>query len=185
MFIARTRPASAPRSAPGLRVLLGAAALGALGACSVGDLWEETPEVEVQVLAPSQPQQRETVGQVEVSERRAVERVDRLEIGRVHEGLMLSAFGTAPRQDWFSARLEPRREGLPGPDGFIEFDFVAAPPELNGFSAAETPGSATQRAMRADAAIEEANLAGAAGLRVHAAGNAAAIRLAPPAAAEE
>lgn len=184
--------AAAPRSArpraAAPAALRAAAALGALallsGCESVGGLWGDTPDVEFSVLGPSTEPEEKPSYTYEVKERRPVLTVEVLEVGRTHNGVTLTAYGLAPHQDWFSPLLQPRRDGLPGPDGFIEFDFLAAPPELNQWPYADpyepgAPGDAQQRRVRGDAEIPAANLALAAGLRVHAAGAARAIRLTP------
>lgn len=179
--------AAAPRSARH-RAALPAAALGALallaGCETVGDAWDEAPGVELSVFGPSVEEETKPAFNYEVKERRPVLNVQRLEIGRTHDGVALTAFGLVPHQDWFSPLLVARRDGLPGPDGFVEYDFVAAPPELNQWPYAEPyePGPAgdpSQRLIRADAEIPAANLSLAAGLRVHGSGGARAIRLTP------
>lgn len=181
---APSRAASrAPARAPSRAAALLAALTMLSGCGTVGDWFgENTPDVEFGVLEPSSqaPSQRD-LPKVEVKERRPVERVVSLEIGRIYEGVMLTAYGVAPRSDWFSPQLVPRRGGRPGPDGFIEYDFVAAPPALNGFpeTAKTPPGSAGQRRIRADVPVPSAALLGASGLRVHAARNAQGIKVNP------
>ncbi|TVQ58552.1 MAG: hypothetical protein EA355_01545 [Rhodobacteraceae bacterium] len=93
-------------------------------------------------------------------------RVSAVEIGRLADGLALTVFGEPPAAGWTRATLEPRGGGL-GPDGWLAFDLVASPPR--------EPSAAPLRPLRADALIPAAALAGAQGLRVHAAGGAAEI----------
>ncbi len=99
--------------------------------------------------------------------------VESLEIGHTYRGRLLTAHGTAPATGWFRAALEPRNAGRPGPDGFLEFDLVAAPPELNGGE----PGTPARLPIRADRTIPAADLVGAQGVRVYAGGSAAALRV--------
>ena len=146
-----------------------------LAGCSSGEgLWSDAPDVQLAVLEPSTaPAKSEKL--VVARERRQVESVERLEFGAIHDGRMMTAWGLAPESDWFSPQLEVRRDGLPGPDGFIEFDLVAAPPALNGGEAGPV-GTPAQRRIRADAPLLNTEIAGAAGVRVHAQNGAVAQR---------
>jgi hypothetical protein len=83
-----------------------------------------------------------------------------VEVGRMHRGIALTAFGQAPTGGWSAAQLRPRSPG-PGPDGWFEVDMVAQPPQ---------DGMQTQvlTRLRADLQIPMTALAGARGLRVHA-----------------
>lgn len=92
-----------------------------------------------------------------------VQAVRTVEIGRTRDGLMVTAFGTAPGLGYALPTLRPRRGGQPGDDGYIELDFVATEPppgrEL-------PPGTTQSRAVRADLPLRIANLRGARGIRV-------------------
>lgn len=97
-----------------------------------------------------------------------VSAVRSIEVGRSRDGIVVSAFGTAPGLGYGGARLIPRRDGKPNREGFLEFDFVAAPPDP-GF---ELPtGTLEARAIRADLAIEGRDLENVRGIRVFAARN--------------
>jgi hypothetical protein len=100
---------------------------------------------------------------------RPVGRVDELLVGRTFDGVVLTAFGEAPGAGWTAGRLRPRG---PGPDGFLEFDFVALPPPADSPPAADDP---RLRRIRADLPLALDELGGAAGLRVIAAGGARAV----------
>jgi hypothetical protein len=167
---ARQIPATASR----LSIAAAALALALAGCSSVDGLFSSAPGVELAVLEPSakapEPEQLAVV-----RERRQVLSIERLEFGAIHKGRMMTAWGYAPESDWFSPQLEIRREGLPGPDGFIEFDLVAAPPTLNGGKAGAV-GTLAQRKVRADIPLLNALTAGAAGIRVHAQDGAIAQR---------
>lgn len=157
--------------------LRAALALGllTLGACGGAD---DAPTVEVGVLEPSEQAQRARPGALIAPQTfRSVARIERLEIGAVYGGVMLTAYGTAPAAGWYAPRLTPRRNGLPGPDGFVEFDLEAAPPELNG--GALVDAAARSGGVRGDLDLQRNALAGAVGLRVHGADNAMAIALPP------
>lgn len=160
------------------RPLYAAAALAALslaGCSTFSDVADKAPGVEISVFEPS-VEPTKAPAPVIVKERRPVASVEALELGVLHDGVMLTAHGHAPEADWFSPKLEVRRDGLPGPDGFIEFDFVAAPPALNDGKRGPV-GTEMQRRIRGDVAIPAAALNGAAGLRVFSAGGAVATRL--------
>jgi len=112
---------------------------------------EETPDA-----AAEQPSQAAEV---------PVEGVRGIEVGRTRRGMMITAYGTAPGIGFGAPRLVPRRGGRPGPEGFLDFDFVATPPDP-GF---ELPaGPVKGRALRADLELAPEALQGAAGIRVHA-----------------
>ena len=150
-----------------------AAALAGCGGADVGD------SVRIGVLEPS-PQNRPVAAPTTPLEFRLVASVEDLNLGAMHRGRMLIAVGEAPATGWYRPQLRPRRGGAPAPDGFLEFDFVAAPPELNGGEAGPV-GTPAQRRLRAVAPIEPQALAGAVGVRVFADGGSAALRFAPEA----
>ncbi|MGM0585811.1 MAG: hypothetical protein ACQEUZ_14300 [Pseudomonadota bacterium] len=152
-----------------------AAAIGAvLALAGCETVSDYTPEVEFRALessrrAPEIPKAPEELI------KRPVASVDSLELGALRRGRLLLVEGSAPATRWYKPELRPRHDGRPAPDGFLEFDLVAAPPELN---AAEpgpegTPG---QRRLRAARALSPAELAAAQGVRVYAAQGAQAVR---------
>lgn len=95
---------------------------------------------------------------------RPVEDVRLLEIGRTRDGVMVSAYGIAPGIGYSRPRLEPRRGGRIGTDGFLDFDFVADPPDP-GFALPQ--GQARARILRADRLLGVETVRAAQGLRVH------------------
>lgn len=176
-----------PHRADVLSRAIAAAALAALAGCS--SVSDAAPEVEFEALAPSRPPEAQPDARISEAEivRRPVAAVTGLELGVTRRGRLLTAHGETPTPGWFQAVLRPRGGGRPAPDGFLEFDFLAAPPELNG-SDPETlpsgPGTPAQRSVRADRLLSGSAVESAAGIRVFAAsGPPAAIRLAPPPAA--
>jgi hypothetical protein len=97
---------------------------------------------------------------------RQVASVERLEMGRTFQGIALIAFGEASGPGWTLGRLAPRGD-RPGPDGFLEFDFVAAPPPADAPPTAVD--NAALRRLRGHALVPLDALEGVAGIRVHAA----------------
>ncbi|MEM9960503.1 MAG: hypothetical protein AAF882_05605 [Pseudomonadota bacterium] len=94
--------------------------------------------------------------------------VARIEVGRTRDGFVITAFGAAPTVGYGVPELRPRRDGQLGIDGFLDYDFVAAPPN-EGF---ELPaGSPRAQTIRADRQVPMVELEGAAGIRVHAISN--------------
>lgn len=92
-----------------------------------------------------------------------IQAVRSVEMGRTRDGFIITAFGTAPGLGYALPTLRPRRGGLPGADGYIEFDFVAVEPPAG----LNLPQGTTQaRALRADLPVRLSALQGAAGLRV-------------------
>jgi hypothetical protein len=87
-----------------------------------------------------------------------------IEIGRTRNGYVISAHGIAPGLGFGAPELRARREGKAGPDGFIDFDFVAQAPDAN-FNLGQ--GAVEARAIRADLHVTPRDLQGAAGIRVH------------------
>lgn len=92
-----------------------------------------------------------------------VQSVRNIELGRTRDGFIITAFGTAPGLGYSLPSLRVRRDGAPGSDGFIEFDFVAKEPDP-GFNL--PPGSVSARELRADLPVRLKALQGAAGIRV-------------------
>lgn len=95
-----------------------------------------------------------------------VESVNNIEIGRTRNGIAVTAYGIAPGLGFGGAELRPRRDGRPGADGLLDFDFVARAPDAR-FNLGE--GDLTARAIRADILLSPGQLAGAQGMRIHAA----------------
>lgn len=134
----------------------------ALGGCStgtflddVGTLWgdESTAEQEARVEV-------QQAIQVKVP----IQAVRSVEMGRTRDGFLISAYGTAPGLGYSLPALRARRGGLPGTDGYIEYDFVAVEPPA-GFQL-PAGGNTQIRALRADLPVTIGQLQGAAGLRV-------------------
>lgn len=122
-----------------------ACAVAALAGCGGSD---EVPPPEPAVI--EQPQRQ--VAQVP--------RLIGLEVGQMHRAVALTAFGEAPTGGWSAPQLRPR-SGAPGPDGFLDIDMVAEPPQ------GDMQIQVITR-LRADLQIPVATLSGARGLRVHA-----------------
>ncbi|MFK7943255.1 MAG: hypothetical protein AB8B85_10135 [Paracoccaceae bacterium] len=133
----------------------------ALGACStgtavddVGTLWGEQSTAEREA-AESRAQA--------ILARIPVQSVQSIEMGRTRDGFLITAMGTAAGLGYSLPTLRVRRQGAPGVDGYIEYDFVAVAP-AQGF--AFPPGTTQSRAMRADLPVTLRQLQGASGLRV-------------------
>jgi hypothetical protein len=105
-----------------------------------------------------------------------VEAVTRLEIGRTRNGFLITAYAIGPGLGYSLPSLRPRRDGRPGLDGYIEYDFVATEPPP-GFDL--PPGTVRTRALRADLPVSVDDLRGAAGIRVLALRGAAQLDFAP------
>jgi len=93
-----------------------------------------------------------------------VEAVREIEIGRTRDGIVLTAIGVAPGLGYSVPELRARREGQIGPDGFLDFDFVAKAPDPR-LQLGE--GSPQARTVRADLHLKSREVQGATGLRVH------------------
>lgn len=126
-----------------------AAVLAMLGAAGCSSDEEEAPEAAI----PS------------VAEPVAVEQVASLEIGRTRDGIVLTAYGVAPGIGYAAPTLVPRRGGQAASDGFLDFDFVATPPDV-GFGLGQGSNSRA-RLVRADRLIKGQRLRGVVGVRVH------------------
>jgi len=131
---------------------LAIAALLAFGGCSMfGSDDEDTPAatgngaIPEQVYAP-------------------VEAVRDIEIGRTRNGYVVTAIGIAPGLGYGAPELRARREGAVGPDGYLDYDFVAKAPDPR-FRLGE--GTAQARTVRADLQLLSRDLKGARGIRVH------------------
>ncbi|MEM6932516.1 MAG: hypothetical protein AAF526_02920 [Pseudomonadota bacterium] len=124
----------------------------ALGGCGLFSDDEPDPDLEVEQQLPNlRPV--------------PVQAVREIEIGRTRDGFVVTAYGTAPALGYALPQLRVRRDGKPGTDGFIDFDFVATPPKPG----LERPqGSISARSLRADILLERKDLRGSSGIRVHA-----------------
>ncbi|MBY8975612.1 hypothetical protein KHP62_07340 [Rhodobacteraceae bacterium NNCM2] len=94
-----------------------------------------------------------------------VQAVREIEIGRTRDGFVITAYGTAPALGYAQPQLRARRDGQPGVDGFVDYDFVAVPPKP-GLERAQ--GTVSARGLRADILLTQKELRGASGIRVHA-----------------
>jgi hypothetical protein len=90
--------------------------------------------------------------------------VRHIEIGQTRNGYVITALGIAPGLGYGAPELRVRRQGSPGPDGIIDFDFVAQAPDPS-LNLGE--GAIAARAIRADLLITARELRGATGIRVH------------------
>lgn len=149
------------RLRPALHILFALFLAGPLPACGLFGGGDEEPTIEAQAAE---------------AERRAepVQALQRVEIGRTRTGYVITAFGTAPGTGWGGATLRARRDGRPGTDGFLDFDFVAVPPDPE-FGLPQ--GTISARAIRADAQVTERQLRGVQGFRVHTLTNAGQVVL--------
>ncbi|MEE8453484.1 MAG: hypothetical protein V3R90_01765 [Limibaculum sp.] len=93
-----------------------------------------------------------------------VEVVRHIEIGRTRNGYVITARGVAPGLGHGAPELRARREGKVGPDGFIDYDFVAQAPDPN-FNLGQ--GAVQARMIRADLHVTARDLQGAVGVRIH------------------
>ena len=93
-----------------------------------------------------------------------VDAVRHIEFGRTRDGIVITAIGVAPGLGYSMPELRARREGRPGPDGYLDFDFVARQPDP-GLALGE--GTVQARTVRADLHLKISELQGARGLRVH------------------
>jgi len=92
-----------------------------------------------------------------------IQSVGTVEIGRTADGILITAFGTAPGLGYALPALRVRRDGKPAADGYVEFDFVASEP-FEGFDL--PPGTSRTRALRADLPVKLRDLRGTRGLRI-------------------
>lgn len=127
------------------------AAMLALGGCSLfgsGDDEEAAAAAQVEAAALYVP----------------VEAVRFIEIGRTRNGYVITAHGEAPGLGHGAPELRARREGKAGPDGFIDYDFVARAPDP-GLNLGQ--GTVQARMIRADLHVTARELQGAVGIRIH------------------
>ena len=93
-----------------------------------------------------------------------IETVRHIEVGRTRNGYVITARGVAPGLGHGAPELRARREGKVGPDGFIDYDFVAKAPDPN-FDLGQ--GTVQARMVRADLHVTARELRGAVGVRIH------------------
>ena len=152
---------------PGLRsaghAALVAALLLAPAGCSLFGGGEDAEETEAAAVADGTAAGRP----------QPVESVTRVEVGRSRNGYVLTAFGLAPGTGFSEPSLSVRRDGRPGSDGFVEYDFLARPPAA-GF---EMPrGAVDARSVRADLPVREDRIGQIVGIRVFSIANTAEVR---------
>jgi hypothetical protein len=145
-----------------------------LGGCSTGTVVDDLPTIWGGESRADEAR-REAVQEARTTPV-PVEAVRGVEIGRTRDGFLITAYGTAPGLGYALPRLRPRRGGAPGPDGYVEYDFVASEPPP-GFDL--PPGTARTRTIRADLPVRAAELRGAAGIRVLALRGGAQLDFAP------
>lgn len=95
-----------------------------------------------------------------------VTEVRKIEIGRTRTGVVITATGLAPGPSYTVPELRPRRDEQPGPEGYLDYDFVARAPEPG---TAQMPDSERARLVRGDRIVEIARLRDVRGIRIHAA----------------
>ncbi|HUS53939.1 MAG TPA: hypothetical protein VMY41_08025 [Thermohalobaculum sp.] len=127
-----------------------AAALG-LGGCSLFSSDDDSEAVAAEEAASS-------------ARFAPVEAVLHIEIGRTRNGYAITARGIAPGVGFGAPELRARRDGKMGPDGFVDFDFIAQAPDPS-LNLGE--GSASARAIRADLLVPTREFAGVIGIRIH------------------
>ncbi len=93
-----------------------------------------------------------------------VDKVLNVEIGRTRNGFLISATGLAPGLGYGAPELRARREGRPGPDGFIDYDLVAQAPDPRRNLG---QGEVSARRITAGLPVRSDALRGATGIRVH------------------
>lgn len=93
-----------------------------------------------------------------------IQTVQRAEIGRTRNGFLITAYGVAPGFGYTFPVLQPRREGRPGIDGYVDYDFMATEPLPD----QNLPqGMASNQVIRADLPVDADALRGVAGIRIH------------------
>ena len=139
---------------PRIRPVLPLIAVLSLGACGDGGLWGDDGEAE----------EAERLASAEAEAPRVpIQAVRGVEIGRTRDGFLITAYGLASGPGYSRPQLRARRDGAPGIDGYIEYDFVATePPQGLGLPA----GRPELRQLRADLPVSASALRGAAGIRV-------------------
>ncbi len=129
---------------------LAIAAALALGGCSLfdSDDVEEAAAIEQAAAARYVP----------------IEVVRHVEIGRTRSGYVITARGIAPGLGHGAPELRARRKGKAGPDGFIDYDFVARAPDPN-LNLGQ--GAVQARMVRADLHVTAREFQNAVGIRIH------------------
>jgi hypothetical protein len=98
-----------------------------------------------------------------------------VEVGTLRDGYMLTVFGETPTPGWSSAELR-LMDTMPGPDGFLDVDFVALPP--TGEPTIEAAGAPERmRRVRGDLVLPEDQRRRLSGVRVHTAGGVTSVNL--------
>lgn len=123
-----------------------------LGACST-----------IEDLTGSEDEATVAAAEAAEIEKFPVVRIESLELGRLFRGYMLTATGVAPGTGYYLPELRIRYGGELGPDGFYEFDLVAAAPD-DPNSGANAP--VTARLLRGDYELSPLMLRTARGVRV-------------------
>ena len=133
----------------------------ALAGCSTGTILDDVDTI---WGAPTTAEEQAALTRAqEIEAKVPVQAVQSVELGRTRDGFLVTALGTAPGLGYSLPALRVRRNGAPGGDGYIEYDFVAAtPPEGSNFP----PGTTQSRSLRADLPVTLGQLQGAAGIRV-------------------
>jgi hypothetical protein len=136
---------------PRMRPVLPVLAVLLLGACG-GGLWGDDGEAEeAERLAATEAEAAQV----------PIQLVRTVEIGRTRDGFLITAYGTASSPGFSRPQLQARRDGAPGIDGYVEYDFVATQPPPG----VDLPGGRSQL-LRADLPVRASALRGAAGIRV-------------------
>lgn len=93
-----------------------------------------------------------------------IQSVRSAEIGRTRNGFLITAYGVTPGFGYTFPVLQPRREGAPGVDGYVDYDFMATEPQPDQNVAA----GAGEQLIRAYLPVDAEDLRSVAGIRIHA-----------------
>lgn len=94
-----------------------------------------------------------------------IQTVEKAEIGRTRNGVLITAYGRTAGFGYTFPVLEARRDGAPGADGYVDYDFMATEPQPD----QNIPeGAMAGQAIRADLPLDADALQGVAGVRIHA-----------------
>ena len=138
---------------PRYATLAAVATMLTLGGCSVLGFGDDEEDAAAEAQA------------VEASYEPVLE-VSDIEVGRTRNGVVITTIGVAPGLGYAAPELRLRRDGQPGPDGYLDFDFVARAPAT---PVNAEPASPRARLIRADHPLTLDELRGARGIRIHAA----------------
>lgn len=136
-------------------IALAVAAFGISGCSYLPDLGL-SDDAETAAGAPEDPE-------ANLPPKVVVRRIENLELGRLFDGYMLTAFAVAPGTGYYQPELRPRYGGQLGPDGYYEYDFVVRPPD-DPTQGADAP--ITARYIRADSELTPLMLRSARGVRI-------------------